>query len=129
MAWDLNAATIYIRANTLDNEDFLDADDERKEALLNVSKRTIDRKLSAYEVPNEAYYIFAASLGAIFNDTNRMFQQGIASFAVKGISFTAKDGIGSKNGAPVDLAGFIPKEVYEMAGAPTGRTIKTTVIG
>ncbi|CAH0304966.1 hypothetical protein [Priestia megaterium] len=128
MVWNLTEANEYIKFNAIDNEDFLDSDDDRKQMLLNVSKRTIDRKFKDIEIPNEAYYLFGSALGAIFNDTNKMAQQGVASFGVSGINFTFKDGIGSKNGAPVDLAGFIPDEVYEMLGVSRARTMKWTVL-
>jgi hypothetical protein len=82
--WNLTEANDYIKFNAIDNEDFLDAEDDRKQLLLNVSKRTIDRKFKDIEIPNEAYYLFGAALGAIFNDTNKMAQQGVASFGVSG---------------------------------------------
>ncbi|MGM0973408.1 MAG: hypothetical protein ACQEW2_10850 [Bacillota bacterium] len=120
--WDLVTAEEYIRLNTLDNEDFLDADETRKTALLNVSKRTLDRKFTGKEIPNEAVYLFAATLGSAFNDTNKLQQQGIAGFSIKGISFTFKDW--AKR--PVDH--LIPEEVYDLVGVARGRSIKWTVL-
>ncbi|MDH5159825.1 hypothetical protein [Heyndrickxia oleronia] len=122
MVWDLTEATEYIRLNTLDNEDFLDADDERKIALLNVSKRTLDRKFTGKTIPNEAVYIFAATLGAAFNDTNKLQQQGVAGFSISGISFTFKDW------AKRPIEYLIPEEVFDMVGAQRGRTVKWTVL-
>jgi kynureninase len=120
--WDIFEAEDYIRFNTLDNEDFIEADDDRKTALLNVSKRTLERKFKEKVIPNEAVYIFAATLGSAFNDTNKLQQQGIAGFSIKGISFTFKDW--AKR--PVDH--LIPDEVYDLVGAPRGRTVKWTVL-
>lgn len=122
MNWDLDEASEYIRYNAIDNEDFLDADDDRKIALLNVSYRTLKRKYSNYDIPDEAVYLFAAVLGALFNDTNKMAQQGIASFSVRGISFTFKDW------ARKNLEDMIPPEVADIIGAPSGRQIKWTVM-
>jgi len=120
--WNLDEAAEYIRLNTLDNEDFIDGDEERKTALLNVALRTLTRKYSGYTIPDEAVYLFSAVLAAAFNDTNRMSQQGIASFSVRGISFTFKDW------AKTGLDGLIPEEVADLIGAPSGRTVKWTVM-
>jgi len=120
--WNLDEATEYIRLNTLDNEDFIDGDEERKTALLNVASRTLTRKYSGYTIPDEAVYLFSAVLAAAFNDTNKMAQQGIASFSVRGIAFTFKDW--SKKG----LDALIPDEVAELIGAPSGRQVKWTVL-
>ena len=122
MDWNLEEATEYIRFNSLDNEDFLEADDERKIAVLNVALRTLQRKYRGYKIPNEAVYLFAPVLAAAFNDTNRLQQQGIASFSVRGISFTFKDW------AKKDIDQLIPPEVADIIGAPSGRQVKWTVM-
>lgn len=106
--WNIEEASQYILLNTLDNEDFLDADDTRKTALMNVASRTLTRKFAAYLVPAEAIYLFAATLASSFNDTNKLSQQGVAGFSVKGISFTFKDW--AKKG----LDGLIPDEVIDL---------------
>lgn len=120
--WDLKEADNYIRYNTLDNEDFLEADKERKNALLNVAARTLARRYNGYTIPDEAVFIFSAVLAAAFNDTNKMAQQGIASFSVQGISFTFKDW--AKRG----LDDLIPDEVADIVGAPSGRRAVWTVL-
>ena len=127
MAWDLTEATDFVLRNTLDNEDFLEAEEIRKEALLNVSKRELDRKFSGYTVPNTAVYIFANTLASAFNDTNKLQQQGVASFSIKGISFTFKDW------AKKDIDALIPTEVYSIVGAENGvnlssRAVRWTVL-
>ena len=128
MTWDLVGATEYIRLNTLDNEDFIDADETRKTALLNVSSRELTRKFNAYTIPNEAVYLFANTLASAFNDTNKLAQQGIAGFSVKGISFTFKDW------AKKDVDALIPPEVYALVGEAngvelsSGRSVKWTVL-
>ena len=120
--WDLTEASEYVRFNTPDNEDFLDADDDRKIALLNVALRTLKRKYSGYTIPNEAVYLFAPVVAATYNDTNKMAQQGVASFSVRGIAFTFKDW------AKKDLTDLIPADVADLIGAPTGRRTKWTVL-
>ncbi|QVY62985.1 hypothetical protein [Cytobacillus gottheilii] len=127
MAWNLAEALEYIQLNTLDNEDYLDADETRQTALLNVSNRTLERKFSGKTIPDEAVYLFAAVLGAAFNDTNKLQQQGVAAFSISGISFTFKDW--AKR--PIDH--LIPSEVYELVGEANGeklggRSVKWTVL-
>ncbi|WP_232696173.1 hypothetical protein [Brevibacillus daliensis] len=125
--WDITEATDYVRLNTLDNEDFLDADDERKEATLNVASRTLTRKYNGYKIPNNAVYLFAAVLASAFNDTNKLQQQGVASFSIRGISFTFKDW--AKKG----LEALITEEVVDLIGEENGvdlslRQAKWTVL-
>ena len=127
MEWNIGEATDFILRNTLDNEDFLDADEIRKEALLNVSQRELDRKFSGYIIPVKAVYIFANTLASAFNDTNKLQQQGVASFSIKGMSFTCKDW------AKKDIDALIPSEVYSIIGAENGvslsnRAIRWTVL-
>lgn len=122
MSWDLVVADDYIQLNTLDNEDWFDSEDTRKLALLNVSKRVLTSKFTEIEeMPDEAIYMFATTLSAIFNDTMKQAQRGVASFSIKGISFSFKDW------AKKDLSEFIPEEVYSILGIPK-RQIKWTVL-
>lgn len=120
--WDIEEADAYIGENTLDNEDWFDAEDDRKTALLNVSSRTLDatfkRQLESGRIdviPAEAIYIFAATLAYVYNDTNKLAQQGWASMAIRGMSVTFKDW--SQRG----LSAFIPDEVYDIIGIPKQR--------
>lgn len=128
MVWNLTEADAYIRLNTLDNEDYIDAEAERQTALLNVASTTLTRKYNAYTIPNEAVYIFATVLGAAFNDTNKLAKQGVSSFNVKGISFSFK------NATSKDLASLIPAESIALIGEAndvtlsTGRSVKWTVM-
>lgn len=122
MEWDLEEAIEYIRFHAIDNQDFLDADDERQRAVLNVAFRTITRKYCGYIIPDEAVYLFGAVLAAIYNDTNKMAQQGVASASIDGMSITFKDW------AKKSLIDFIPEEVGDIIGAPSGRQVKWTVL-
>ena len=108
MEWYLAEATEYITLNAIDNEDYLDADDTTKTRLLNVSERTLKRVFKGYDIPDEATFLFAAHLGALFNDTTIMAQRGIASFNVSGIGFTFKDW--SKK----ELDELVPQEVADI---------------
>lgn len=121
MSWNIEEADEFIKLNTLDNEDWFDSDEDRKIALLNVSKRTLENKFPNYEIPIEAVYIFANVLSYNFNDTTKLAQRGIASFSIRGISFTFKDW------ALKELHEFIPDEIYNMIGAPKRRA-KFTVM-
>lgn len=106
--WNIEEASQYILLNTLDNEDFTDAEETRKTALLNVASKTLGRKFTDVLIPAEAVYIFAATLASAYNDTNKLQQQGVAGFSVKGISFTFKDW--AKRG----LDALIPEEAVEL---------------
>ena len=122
MAWNIEEIDTYIRLNTLDNEDWFEGDNDRKTALLNVSDRTLRRVFkSIEEIPNEAVYIYANTLASAFNDTLVQAQRGVASFSIRGISFTFKDWM------KTDLSSLIPDEVYDIVGAPK-RSLKWTVI-
>lgn len=120
--WDLTAAAEYVRYNAIDPEDYLDGDEVMQTRLLNVSSRTLTRKYSKHVIPDEAVYLFAATLAAAFNDVNKMAQQGIASFSVRGIAFTFKDW--AKKG----LDDLIPDEVTDLIGVPSGRQVRRTTL-
>jgi len=125
--WNLEEADEFIKKNTIDNEDWFQAEDDRKEALLNVAKRTIDRRLRNGEEEDEekfekAYYIFAATLAAIYNEVMVQSQRGVASFSVRGINYTFKEWAKSQ-----DLSDFIPEEVYDVLELPK-KSLKWTVM-
>ena len=121
MAWDLEQADEYIRLNTLDNEDWFDADADRKTALLNVAHRTLTAKFTDVKIVNEAVYEYAAVLAYVYNDTNKLAQQGQASVSLRGMSVTFKDW------TKRDLSDFIPESVYTILGVPK-RKAKWTVM-
>ncbi len=110
MALDIFEATAYIESNVIDIEDWVDADDDKKQRLLNVADKTLQKRYSNYTIPNDAVYDFAAVLAVAFNDTNKLQQQGVAQFAIKGIAFTFKD-IPAK-----ELDAFIPQSTLDIIG-------------
>jgi len=124
--WDIKVADGYIRYNSLDNEDWFEADEDRKIALLNVSLSTLTARFRRYldnddfpinEMPDETVYTFAAVLAWVYNDTNKMAQQGVASASIRGISITFKDW------ARKDLYAFIPESIFEDIGVPYGNRV------
>lgn len=131
LAWDIEAADEYIRYHTLDNEDWFAADEDRKTALLNVASNTLAAKFRTYlndpdsgidAIPDEAVYVFAATLAWAYNDTNKMNMQGIASAAIRGMSLTFRDD-------PRSLYDLIPESVYDMIGIKSsGRRVIPLVI-
>lgn len=122
--WDVEAADEYIRYHTLDNEDWFDADDDRKIALLNVASETLTTRFRRYlddpssgvdEIPDAAIYVFAATLAWAFNDTNKMSLEGVASMSIRGMSVTFKDW--DRKG----LFDLIPDSIYPIIGLPIPR--------
>lgn len=92
MAITITAADEYINLNAIDVEDWLDSDEAHKQRILNVGVRELSRIFEDYVVPDEAVYEYAAALAVAFNDTNRLNNQGVASFSVTGVaSFNFKD--------------------------------------
>lgn len=124
--WDLTAAADYVRLNSLDNEDFLDADDTKKTAILNVASRTLTRKYSGLTIPDEAVYLFGAVLAAAYNDTNKIGKQGVASFSVKGITYSFQQ-------SSAELEDYITQDIADIIGQANGvklgkRTVKWAVL-
>ncbi|MED1401690.1 hypothetical protein [Bacillus mycoides] len=87
----------------------------------------------SYDIPYNAIYECSAYLAIVYNDTNKMQQQGIASFSVTGVgSFTFKENnVSSAIGQP--LSELIPDSVLQLNEAEsedlqlTGRVISWTV--
>lgn len=151
---NLDKATGYINLYVIANEDWVDADKDKQERILNVAERTVKNwarenvaervavKLNKpaeqvseddYDVPDEAIFETAAAMARVFNETNAMQQQGIASFSVTGVgSFTFKENnVTSAAGEP--LENFITNEAMKYIEKQngvrmTGRTIKDVVL-
>ena len=124
MALTILSADEYISSFVIDNTDWLGSDEAKKQRILNVSNRTLSSKYTDLVIPEEAVYDFAATLAVIFNDTNRMQQQGVAGFSVTGVgSFTFKE-----NAAKASLEEAIPAEVKKLIGQANGIEIGSRVI-
>lgn len=129
MALDILNASIYIEANVIDIEDWVDSDDSKKQRLVNVASQILMRKYPSYTIPDNAVYEYAANLAVAYNDTNRMNNQGIAGFSITGVgSWTFKET------QRRDLEAFIPKAALDLIGEANGgiklggRTVKWTVL-
>ncbi|AYA77341.1 hypothetical protein DOE78_18855 [Bacillus sp. Y1] len=129
MALNTFDADVYIETNVIDIEDWQNADDEKKQRVLNVAESVLKRKYPDYTIPANASYEFAAALAVAFNDTNRMNNQGIASFSITGVgSFNFKDT------QRRDMESFIPKTTFDLIGEANGgiklggRVVKWTVL-
>ncbi|UTR05147.1 hypothetical protein MM326_13625 [Alkalihalobacillus sp. LMS6] len=149
MAVTLQGAEDYINAYIIDNEDWAEADETKKQRIVNVAERTLRTEFAQkeyrtregiwrkYIIPDEAVYEFAAGLSVVFNDTNRLQQHGIAGFSVTGVaSFTFKENnVKTPGGAA--MKSFIGQEVYDLinespenADLPKlgGKQVKWTVL-
>ncbi|MGC4375800.1 hypothetical protein WD019_02495 [Fictibacillus sp. Mic-4] len=102
-------ANVYINANVIDVEDWNDADEAKKTRIVNVAKNTLAKQFPGVVIPDNAVYEFCAKLAWVFNDTNRMAYQGVASMSIQGVaSFTFKDA------GPKDLAKLIPQTAIDL---------------
>jgi len=133
MAATIADADVYIDANVIMAEDWLDADTAQKQRILSTAQRIFAEKFPGYTIPDNAVYEFCAVLAVNFNDTNRLFQQGLAGFSITGVgSWT------DKQGARKDIYDMIPRTAVELINAEpknadlprlgTGRAVKWTVL-
>lgn len=114
-------ANEHIDAFVITNEDWHDAEDAKKVRIMNVAGRTLRNRYGKETIiPEEAIYEFSAYLAIVYNDTNRMQQQGIASFSVTGVgSFTFKENnVSSSVGQPLDE--LIPDSVAKLIDEANG---------
>jgi len=116
----IEAATAYIDANVVSNEDWNEADAAKQQRLLNVAERTLSDKYESLTIPSDAVYEFAAFLAIAFNDTNKMQQQGVAGFSVTGVgSFTFKENnVKSAIGQPLEE--LLPDSVKRLISKANG---------
>jgi hypothetical protein len=154
MAISLTDASKHIESFVIDNDDWVDADETKQQRILNVAERTLsdyfDEKVTKlvavklnkpiedvtkddYVMPSESVYELAAVLSRVFNDTNRMQQQGLAGFSITGVgSYTFKEN-NVKGAAGEQLDAFITKEAIKYIEKANGieiagRVIKDVVI-
>ncbi|GIQ63713.1 hypothetical protein PACILC2_22810 [Paenibacillus cisolokensis] len=129
MAVNIADADAYIAANCIDIEDWTDADDAKKQRILNVADRKLTTKYAQYTIPDAAVYEYANELAIAFNDTNRLQQQGVASFGLTGVAnFTFKDW--AKSGLDAWISDTVLDLISEAnGGVPLSRrSIKWTVL-
>jgi hypothetical protein len=124
MALSTTDATAYISGNVIDADDWLEADEAKKQRILNVAADTLTRRFPSYIIPDNAVYEFCAALAVAFNDTNKLAKQGIKSFTIDGVgSFTFKNGI------PSDLTLLIPQKSYDLIGDANGVKLSRRRVG
>jgi len=108
MAVTIADADAYIGANVIDVEGWTDADDAKKQRILNVAFRTLSVKYPTYVIPDEAVYETAAAFATAFNDTMVQAQRGVQSFSLSGVaSFTFRE-------AARDLVDLIPQTALDL---------------
>ncbi len=111
MAVTIADADAYIGANVIDVEDWQDADDAKKQRILNVASRTLSVKYPTYVIPDAAVYEYAAELARQFNDTMVQAQRGVQSFSLSGVaSFNFRE-------AARDLVDLIPQAALDLIAA------------
>lgn len=119
MALSITDATAYIALNCIDVDDWTDAEDAKKLRIVNVANRTLTTRYPTYTIPENAVYEFGNVLATVFNDTNRLQQQGVISFALQGTaSFNFKDAAVTQPGG--DLTKFIPQTALDLISAANG---------
>ncbi|SFX48677.1 hypothetical protein SAMN04487866_10960 [Thermoactinomyces sp. DSM 45891] len=129
----IQEADQYISTNVIDNTDWVEAEPEKKQRILNVSHRTLTRKYPRYQIPDPAIFELASTLATVFNDTNKLQNQGVAGFAITGVgSFTFKEN-NVRNAAGLSLEDFITQEVRSLVGEANGielgsRNVKVVVM-
>lgn len=111
----VTGATEYINASCINIDDWVDADEAKKQRIVNVASRTLTTKYAQYTIPDAAVYEYANELAIAFNDTNALQQQGVASFGLTGVAnFTFKDW------AKTGLDAWIPEAALDIIGAENG---------
>lgn len=115
MVVTISGADEYIGLNVIQAEDWLGADEAKKQRILNVAERELAGSYADYEIPDDAVYEFAAALAVAFNDTNKQNMNGVSSFSVEGISFTFRKGASAGN-----LAALIPASAKRIIGEANG---------
>ncbi|MEK4547357.1 hypothetical protein NYE64_13820 [Bacillus sp. FSL L8-0173] len=128
MALSVEAANEYINRMTIDNEDWNDYDDAKRQRVLNVAEDVLARKFRKYVIPDDAVYEFTNVLATAYNDTNRLNKHGIASYSITGVgSFTYKETLRA------DDESLIPTKTIDLIEEAndvklSGRTVKATVM-
>ncbi|WP_262372746.1 hypothetical protein [Sutcliffiella horikoshii] len=107
-------ADAYIETNVIDIEDWQEADQAKKQRIINAANTTLQKRFKKYEIPELAVYHFAAILAIVFSDINRLQQHGVAGISVTGVSSTTFKENNVKTPGGTTLHKFIPEEVYDM---------------
>lgn len=112
MAVNITDADSYINLNVINVDDWTEADEAKKQRIINVANRTLTKKFPSATIPDDAVYEFSAILATVFNDVNKYAQQGVSQFSVSGVtSFQFSDPV------PKELDKFINKDVVALINA------------
>ena len=114
MAINITDADSYVKLHVIDVEDWFDSDDNRKQRLLNVASTVLNKRFSKYKIPDVAVYDFAAVLSIVYNDTNKLAQQGVKQFSIRGIAFTFN------GGKAKELVDLIPQSTLDLISEENG---------
>ncbi|MGE6488510.1 hypothetical protein [Paenisporosarcina sp. NPDC076898] len=109
-------ADLYIGLNVIDIDDWIEADEQRKQRILNTSERILKSKFPEYVIPDLAVYEYAASLATATNDTNKLQMQGVEQFSIPDVSSFRF------NRSVSDLSELIPQSALDFIASENGIT-------
>lgn len=122
MAITVNGADLYINAECIDVDEWVSADEAKKQRTLNVAARNLAVAYPKYTIPDAAVYEFTNVLITLFSDATRLAQQGVTGYAVSGvISLNFKDSAVNEVGG--NLRKYIPQSALDLIGAENGVTL------
>lgn len=109
MAVNITDADSYINLNVINVDDWTEADEAKKQRIINVANRTLMKKFPGATIPDDAVYEFSAILATVFNDVNKYAQQGVSQFSVSGVTSFQFNDANTK-----ELDYFINRDVIDL---------------
>ncbi len=109
MAVNITDADSYINLNVINVDDWTEADEAKKQRIINVANRTLMKKFPDTVIPDNAVYEFSAILATVFNDVNKYAQQGVSQFSVSGVTSFQFNDANTK-----ELDYFINRDVIDL---------------
>ena len=129
MAINIPDADAYITDYCIVTEDWFAAGNTLKQSIINRAARILGRKFPSLTIPDAAVYEYANELSIAFNDSNRLQQQGVASFTLTGVAaMTFKDW--AKNGEDAWISDAVLDLISEANGnaSVARRVVKWTIM-
>ena len=124
----LESAKTYIAANCIDVEEWEGADEAKKLRIVTVAARDLAQFYQKLTIPDAAVYEFANVLAAVYGDTARLAQLGVASSSVSGVaSTTFKDAAVTVPGGSTRK--YVPQAALDLIGAENGFTLSKRRVG
>lgn len=128
MVLSITDADAYISSNCIEIDDWTECDEARKQRIINVAERILLASFPTYTIPAAAAYEFANVLTIVYNDTNRLAQQGLTGFSIDKIgSFDFKDTM--VNGPNADLRKLIPQQALDIIGMENDVSLAARRVG